>query len=193
MRITLPNWLIVLLIMGNMIGVLFGFTYWYGAQLLENPIYLWPLIPVSPLYAGLFVIALVWLLQKKQVSNLFLFVTSTGLIKYGIWTIFFWLTAKDTGLHWLMIVWLVVSHLFMAFEALILMNYTKQKVWMIPVTIGWFFANDYVHYFRGLLTNKIVIQNVQAEMIVALVLTIIVPCIIWLGSKQQKVKVTVSN
>ena len=189
MRFVLPNWLIVLVIIGNSIGVLFGFTYWYGTQLLENPIYLWPLIPVSPLYAGLFVVGLVLLLQKKRLSDLFLFITSTGLIKYGIWTIFFWLTAKDTGLHWLMIVWLVLSHLCMALEAFVLMSYTKQKGWMIPITIIWFFANDYVHYFRGLLTNKIVIQNVEAEMIVALILTVIVPIIVWFGSKQQKVTV----
>ena len=72
MRISILNWMTVLLIIGNTVGVIFGFTYWYGGQLLENPIYLWPLIPVSPLYAGLFVIALIFIQQKKQLSNLFL-------------------------------------------------------------------------------------------------------------------------
>lgn len=188
MRVKISTSILYLLTLGNIIGVLFGFTYWYGKQLLANAWYLWPLIAVSPLYALFFLIALA-MLRKKKDASFFYYLTAVGLIKYGLWTVLFWSTAKDTGLPFLMIIWLVGSHLVMALEALFVFAHIRPKATHMVSILVWFLLNDYVQYFRGLLTNKIVISNFTFDMVVALVLTVIVPVLVFFVAKAGKINV----
>ena len=182
--------LFLALIIGNLIGVMFGFTYWYSDQLLSSPVWLWPLIPVSPLYALLFVVALV-LIKYKIDNSFFYYLTAVGLVKYGVWTVIFWLGAKYTGVTWLMLVWLVLSHLVMALESVLLFPFIKLKWWYVPVTMAWFLLNDYTHYGLGFLTSKIPVCNVVLAAITAIVLTIIVPILLYFSIKKSKFKIRI--
>lgn len=180
--------IIFLLIIGNIVGAIFGFTWWYGEQLLRSPFYLWIIVAPCPVYASLFVVCFLMILVRIKVHNfitqLLLFVTSTGLIKYGIWTVFFWLSFPmvSNSLPLYIIFWLVVSHLVMAAESFILIKNikTEHNSLFILLSLVWFLTNDFFHYWRGGITNKIEIPNLGIVSCVALFLTLSSPFVVFL-------------
>ncbi|MBW3022940.1 DUF1405 domain-containing protein [Candidatus Woesearchaeota archaeon] len=183
-----------ILIAGNIFGAIFGFTWWYGDQLLRSPWYLWLIVAPCPLYAALFVVCISIILLNFRLKNFFIqllvFITSVGLIKYGIWTVFFWTTySGSSGLQWYMIAWLVVSHSAMAVESVLLVpkiNIKKYGKILVPLSLAWFFLNDFFHYFRNQLTDKIEIPNMDIIFYVAIILTLLSPFIVLLIKKKIK-------
>ena len=57
-----------LLMLGNLLGVIFGFTYWYGPQLLESSLKYWIFIPASPLFALLLVVSALMIYFRKKLG-----------------------------------------------------------------------------------------------------------------------------
>ena len=187
--------ILFLLIAGNIFGAIFGFTWWYGDQLMNSPFYLWLIVAPSPLYAALFVVCFLIILLKFKLKNFFiqllLFLSSAGLIKYGIWTVFFWLSypSARSSLPVYMIAWLAGSHAVMALESGLLIpkiNIKKYGAIFAVLSLGWFFLNDFFHYLRNEITSKIEIPHLNIIFYVAIFLTIISPLIILLIYKKIK-------
>lgn len=177
MASTFDRVLFRILVLGNIIGVLFGFTYWYGAQLLESPLKYWIFIPASPLFALLFATSALMIYFKKKNSVLF-YLTAVGLIKYGIWTVVFWWDNFSTsGLPLWMMYWLIGSHAIMALEAFILFSRIEFRKWHVLLAWIVFGLYDYMHYFGGLVTNKVAV--VKTDMYTAIALTIFVPLVVY--------------
>ena len=185
------GWFLYLLLLGNIIGAVFGFTWWYGEQLKQAKWYLWIFTAPSPMYAALFVVAAILIMirvKDSQATSFFYFITSIGLIKYGIWTIIFWLTfsgAKELG--YLMIAWLVFSHGVMAAESSLLYHKIQLKKYSIPFLLmatAWFLLNDYLNYVGPTMMTKIAIPNWTIASSTAIVLTIISPFLAYFLAKR---------
>ena len=187
--------LLAVLILGNVFGAIFGFTWWYGDQLLKSPWYLWLIVAPCPLYAALFVVCISIILLNFHLKNFFvqllLFLSSVGMIKYGIWTVFFWLSYPSAriSLPIYMIVWLVGGHAVMALEpALIVPKVNVRKYWTIFLflSLAWFFLNDFFHYFRNDITSKIEIPHIGIIFYAAVFLTLLSPFAVWILHKKVK-------
>lgn len=165
-----------ILVIGNVIGAIFGFTYWYGSQLLASSVLYWIFIATCPLYSALFVVCAFMILFKKKNSFLF-YLTAVGLVKFGLWTVIFWMNYTGTPIaNWLFL-WLIFSHGFMALESMILYSRIEFKPWYIIFAWLWFGFNDYVSYGLGFMTNKVAIAS--KEMYVAVVLTAVIPLLVY--------------
>src|SRR3989344_849558 len=189
----LKKTILYLLIIGNVIGAFFGFTWWYGDQLARTAWYWWPVAAPSPLYAALFVVSSALLLFKVKNSvsiSLFHFIASVGLIKYGIWTVIFWLTFPGSSeLGILLVLWLTFSHATMAAESLLLshaidLRNSCRAVSFIIISLLWFGLNDFYHYFYGGMMTKISIPHMSIALITAISLTVIAPFIVFLSVKR---------
>lgn len=165
-----------LLVLGNVLGAIFGFTYWYGSQLLNNSILYWVFIATSPLYALLFVVCAFMIYFRKKNSFLF-FITAVGLVKFGIWTVIFWLGYNAEPIGRLMLYWLVFSHLIMALEASIFFSRIEFRKWYLITAWLWFALNDYMNYSLKFITDKVTIA--PREMYVAIALTILAPLVVY--------------
>lgn len=165
-----------ILVVGNIIGAIFGFTYWYGPQLLASSVLYWIFIATCPLYSALFVVCAFMILFKKKNSFLF-YLAAVGLVKYGLWTVIFWMNYTGTPIaNWLFL-WLIGSHVVMALESMILFSRIEFKLWHVFIAWFWFGLNDYVSYGLGFVTNKVAIAS--REMYVAVVLTAVVPVLVY--------------
>lgn len=177
-----------ILIIGNLLGALYGFIFWYGQQLLNSPFYLWIFIPASPLFVFLFLTCFILLIFRIRNDFLF-FLTATGLVKFGIWTVIFWVTyslQKPFSLG--MILFLVITHLIMVFESIILFGYinlNKRGLFYLFLTYSYFLGYDYFAFFRGTLTNKIAIPSISFSGLVAFILTLLSPVIIYFLVKKK--------
>lgn len=168
-----------LLIIGNILGAIFGFTYWYGPQLLKISVLYWVFVATCPLYALLFVICAFMIYFRKKNSFLF-FITAAGLVKFGIWTVLFWLNAGITEISSLMFYWLIGSHSIMAIEACILFSRIEFKKWHLITAWIWFGLTDYMNYSLKFITDKVAINS--REMYVAIILTVLAPLVVyWLA------------
>lgn len=166
------------LIIGNIIGAIFGFTYWYGPQLLASPFQYWIFIATCPLYAALFVVCALFIWYKKKNSFLF-YLTSVGLVKYGLWTVAFWANYKGAPVNNWMFLWLIFSHSMMVLESVILYSRIEFKKWHVAIAWAWFGLNDYVHYSMQYAAAPFKI--IPTEMYVAIILTVLGPlAVYWL-------------
>lgn len=142
MKKTKLTWLLILI---NLIGFIFG-IYYYLPQLSQNNFLSWVLIIDCPLFALLF--ALILLFDIK--NAFFNFFVSTGLIKYGAWTVFVILLLWDQFiLISAMYPYLLIAHFFMIFEFIFLLpqlKITKKNYLVVPL----FLFNDYADYIWGL-------------------------------------------
>jgi len=189
--------LLFLLIAGNIFGAIFGFTWWYGSQLLNSPWYLWLIVAPCPLYAALFVVCISIILLKFHLKNFFiqllLFLSGVGMIKYGIWTVFFWLSypSARVTLPMYMIAWLVGGHAVMVLESALIIpkiNIKKYGAIFLIISLAWFFLNDFVLYFRNEITSKIEIPHLNLVFYAALFLTAISPFAVLAANKFLKKK-----
>jgi uncharacterized membrane protein YpjA len=192
--------LIVLLLLGNIIGAIFGFTWWYGEQLLNAPWYLWIFTAPSPMYAALFVLCAIMLLLNTSnsgfvsshpgFSSLLFFITSVGLIKYGIWTVVFWLTFPGAAeLGTLMIVWLAFSHGMMALESSLIYHRIRFKKYGLAAlfgTLAFFLLNDYLDYVGPTMMTKIAIPHMDIASVTAFTLTLIAPFLVYFIAKKVR-------
>lgn len=135
----------------NLLGALYGFIFYYGEQLSKTPLHLLVFVPDCPLYAALFALAMVLLWMKKK-FGLFYFITSVGMMKYGIWTMSILLAfnnyffAPATAMLFAI---LFVAHLCAVLESLALVGKVKIQKYFIFIGLAWFLLNDVVDYVVG--------------------------------------------
>ena len=145
------RWLLYLVIIINIAGFTYG-IYYYWNHLLATPWYLLPFVPDCPLYAGMAALCLAVYAAGRRPAWLF-FLTSVGLVKYGIWTV----TVILVGSHMFLsgplmttYLGLAVSHVFLALEVLLFIPLIKSLRWrdVIP-TVAIMYLWDYSDYFWG--------------------------------------------
>ncbi|QLG49218.1 DUF1405 domain-containing protein [Natrinema halophilum] len=137
-------WLVVAI---NLAGTAFGFWY-YGAQLAQTTVVMWPWVPDSPL-ATLFVALAIaaWKVGREQpwLTALAFF----GNVVLGLWTPYTLLVFADSYSY--LPVWmynfLFWSHLAMVVQALVLYRISDFPVWAVAVASVWYGSNLVVDYF----------------------------------------------
>ena len=135
-------WFIVL---ANLGGAVYGFTFFYGNQLLATNPLLWLFVADCPLYALLFAVAFLFrgkarpetlktLFGKVPDLSFLWFVAFLGAMKYGFWTMFvlstypeFYFTSGASLLYGA----IFVGHLFLLFETMLLVGKIKVKDWFL--------------------------------------------------------------
>lgn len=143
----------------NLVGIAYGF-YYYGDQFRVTPIWLWPLVPDSPLavlWAELALLAY-WLLPARARGRwLWLDALAfVGNVQVGLWTCYVLLAYPSFGtLDFLhggpirlnTILW--VGHLGMAALALIYVKGLREAraMWAVGVAAAYYLLNDIVDYF----------------------------------------------
>ncbi|OEF99020.1 hypothetical protein BHF71_10190 [Vulcanibacillus modesticaldus] len=152
------TWFIVLLIIVNLAGSIYGF-YWYKNQLLKTPKEWLIFVPDSPLSSTFFTIFLILYLFKKKVpfieglASIFMF-------KYGVWatTIIIWgaWVVEPSYIKILMVetiswvdVMLMLSHTAMAIEAVLFFRKYSYGFFTIFVVGLLLFLNDFIDYTQN--------------------------------------------
>ncbi|NTW00572.1 MAG: DUF1405 domain-containing protein [Oscillochloris sp.] len=137
----------------NAVGVIWGGVVWYGPMLLDSPLWTWPFIPDCPEAALWATVAFV-LLRYGRDRGWFTAFAAFSCIKYGIWTMLFWLK------HWSVVglsdpefpleLMLFVSHMGLTAEGILLA--TRIGRLAIPPRLGiisWFALSIVVDYGLG--------------------------------------------
>jgi len=159
-------WVLIVL---NFIGFVGGIILWYGDHFLGRAAgkwYLWPFIPDCPGFAFLFIIAFLGLLCGRD-WRLFNTITAYGLIKYGVWTVLYWIAYwLRGGPVELLGMTMFLSHLGMIGEGLYV-SYRissplssksvrgREKMAAgfrrrdVLIAFAWFLLSDYVDYGLG--------------------------------------------
>ncbi len=137
----------IAMVVGNTIGGLVGYPFWYGGQLAATPPYLWVFVPDSPTSALLFVPAYLLIRRQKPGWPLLNAVAAFANLKYGIWTVAFWyLYWQGGGEPGLMGYAMSFTHAVMALEGVYLLHYA----WISPrAALGvwaWFLLHDWADY-----------------------------------------------
>lgn len=137
----------------NMVGVVWGGWIWYGPQLAQAPLWAWPFIPDCPaaaLYATVAFVAL----RYGRAQSWFTAFAAFACVKYGLWTVAFWLRHwSEAGFvagYWPLEVMLFVAHIGLTCEGLILA--TRVGPLGLPARLGvagWFALSVFVDYALG--------------------------------------------
>jgi len=134
----------------NLVGVWFGLIIWYGPMLLRSPAWSLPFIPDCPLAALLGTVALlgVW---KHQRWPFFYALTAFACLKYGAWTLGFWLYYwSDAGIISPLSLLMFITHIGLSIEGLLFVPHIRPL--SLPrrmVVVGWFALSIYVDYGLG--------------------------------------------
>lgn len=136
-------------VIANLFGAVFGGWFWYGPMLLNSPVWALPFIPDCPLAALLGAVGLLALKAGRE-WRWFYALTAFACLKYGAWTVFYWLYAWDiAGFVWNPIeIMLFVTHIGLFIEGLLfvpaigLLSLTGRLV-----VISWFALSIYVDYW----------------------------------------------
>lgn len=137
----------------NAVGVVWGGWVWYGPMLAAAPAWAWPFIPDCPeaaLWATVGFVAL----RYGQHWGWFNAFAAFGCIKYGLWTLAFWLRHwSEAGLvpgYWPMEVMLFVAHIGLTCEGILLA--TRVGRLALPASlavVGWYALSIWVDYGLG--------------------------------------------
>ncbi|MFQ3662651.1 MAG: DUF1405 domain-containing protein [Chloroflexaceae bacterium] len=137
----------------NAVGVVWGGWVWYGPQLAAAPLWAWPFIPDCPLAALLATVAFLGLYYGRQWGWFNAF-AAFACIKYGLWTLAFWLRHwSEAGFvpgYWPLEAMLFVSHIGLTCEGLLLA--TRIGPPGLPVRLGivsWYALSILVDYGLG--------------------------------------------
>jgi uncharacterized membrane protein YpjA len=135
----------------NMVGAVFGSIFWYGPMLTSSPLWALPFIPDCPLAALLGSIGLAGLLFRQRWSWFYALVVF-ACIKYGLWTVAYWLKEWSEGGFTgnpieLM---LFITHIGLFIEGLLFVPYIQPLSWARRAAVtGWFVLSIYVDYGLG--------------------------------------------
>jgi len=137
-------------VVANLIGAVFGGWFWYGPMLLASPLWAWPFIPDCPLAALLGAVALLALWAGKQ-WRWFYALTAFACIKYGIWTIAFWLRQwSGAGEAYPIEIMLFITHIGLLIEGLLFVPHISPLSLRARLgVIGWFGLSLFVDYGLG--------------------------------------------
>ncbi|QKQ98151.1 DUF1405 domain-containing protein [Candidatus Nanohaloarchaea archaeon] len=155
----------------NILGTVFGF-YYYADQLSANPVILWPFIPDSPI-ATLLAAASFLLIAYRRDRELVNAFAVIGNLKYGLWTVFvltYYSEIFYAGNTLPMYLFLLLSHVGMAVQALFLMEISEVELRPLIIAAAWFIVNDLVDYSLGIHT-EIYTSQVFPAMVAAFTLT----------------------
>lgn len=148
-KILSSNKLLWLIFLGNLIGAVYGFVFYYGKQFFVTPLHLWLFVPDCPLFSLLFALAILLIILKKENSHYFFF-TLIGSLKYGFWTVFvllyynwFYFSGQNSFMYSV----LLITHVFLFFEAFLLIKKIKFKLSYLIFPLVFFLANDLSDYF----------------------------------------------
>jgi uncharacterized membrane protein YpjA len=141
--------MLIFLILVNICGFFAGIYYYY-IQLSMTPAYFWIFVIDCPLYTLLMAVVLVMKLKEKR-SDVLNFLTSAGLIKYGLWTGIVVFLYRDLFFAVNPVIYslLFPLHIGMILEGIILIPHFKTSVNFFLPVLGWFLLNDYMDYFIG--------------------------------------------
>lgn len=166
------KWFMAALIIIDFLGSIYGY-YWYRYQLAENPWYLWPFIPDSPLSTTLTGLVLLLLLLDKNWPWLQLLAYTT-IIKYGLWAVILISHFGLTGGSMTPEIWMLwFSHWGMALEGFIYLRHLKVSFGQWAVVGTWIFFNDFMDYGVGLHPYLYTPDQWTLAMVSAVVLTAI--------------------
>lgn len=137
-------------VVANLLGAVIGGVVWYGPMIAASPIWALPFIPDCPLAALLGTVALFGL-RAGRPWRAFYALTAFFCVKYGLWTIFFWLrqwTASGVALP--VEIMLFVTHIGLLCEGLLLVPHIGRlslpaRMWVI----AWFALSVFVDYGLG--------------------------------------------
>ena len=130
------------------VAAVFAGIYFYAGQLAATPLPLLIFVPDCPLYVFL---ALLIILGAVK-NDLFSFIVSVGMVKYGLWTVFVLLFHANAYFAPEMLVIssiFVLGHLGMAAEGLALLPKARIAVSAMALSILWFLVNDFSDYVLG--------------------------------------------
>jgi uncharacterized membrane protein YpjA len=144
-----------LVIAANIVGAAWGFVFYYGDRLASTPLPLVLFVPDCPLYVSFFVISALLIASgrtKSWLSQLFIFVTSVGLMKYALWTMFvilffnsYFLSPAALGEYIL----LFILHFLALLEVFAFVGKVDLKWIFVAVAVVWLVFNDSVDYILG--------------------------------------------
>ncbi|NEU31162.1 DUF1405 domain-containing protein [bacterium LRH843] len=139
------KWVIVLLLMINIPGTIYGYV-WYASQLAITPPIFLAFVPDSPTASLFFVFVLIAFLLNRH-WRLVEALAAVTLIKYGIWAVVMNYAITWTGgtLNWVHYM-LILSHAGMAVQAILYMPYYRIKWWHLAVAGVWTVHNDIIDY-----------------------------------------------
>lgn len=143
------GWLLFLLCV-NLVGFLFG-IYYYWNQLMRTSPLLWVFVIDCPLFVLLFAYICWQNMQEREVPDMFKFLTSVGLIKYGLWTVFvvWYFGSVFFSLSPTLYSILFPLHIGMMAEGFVLLpRFKAEKRHALPVLI-WFLLCDVLDYSIG--------------------------------------------
>jgi uncharacterized membrane protein YpjA len=138
-------------VIANLVGTVFGVIVWYGPMLQASPLWTFPFIPDCPLAALLGSIGLLALRGRRRWSFFYALV-AFACIKYGVWTVAYWLREWSVGGFYgdPMEVVLFITHIGLLIEGLLFVPHIGP---LSPVgragVIGWFALSIYVDYGLG--------------------------------------------
>lgn len=147
-EIALQKPVIIAIVLVNVLGAAFGF-YYYTPQFGETVPLLWIFVADSPLATLSIALSLMLHLRGKPsgLIDAFAFISN---LKYGLWTVFvlafyfdsFW--AINSAPIYL---FLFSSHLLMAIQSFLVLEYTDFSFEWLTVSAVWFLLNDSLDYF----------------------------------------------
>lgn len=144
------TWLVVAV---NLAGTGFGF-YYYREQFAATAPHLWLFVADSPIATLLIAASLVLFLRSRE-SGLVDALAFIANLKYGLWTGFvlvFYFDTFFTQNPVEMYIFLLLSHLGMALQAFLVLDYTDFDWRHLAIAAGWFVLNDLLDYFLDLHT-----------------------------------------
>ena len=131
----------------NVLAVIMG-MYFYAGQLALTPLPLLIFVPDCPLYVFLTILVILGIVRNE----LFSFIVSIGMVKYGLWTVFVLLFYSGhyfaPGMLAVSVVF-VLGHLGMALEGFALLPARRVGASALALAIAWFLMNDFSDYFLG--------------------------------------------
>ncbi len=136
------NVLLFVLAAANLFGTGLGLIFYYMQIKAANPL-LWIFIPDCPLYIFLATLCYLKLVKGELLRT----AIASGLLKYGIWTIFVLLYySSDFMVDWIGPV-LLVEHVGMAAQFAFFAKRFEKK--HLAIAAGWFLLNDFADYVLG--------------------------------------------
>lgn len=138
----------------NIAGTAFGFFFYYP-QLGDNPLYLWPFIPDSPL-ATVFAALTFMLIAHRKRNSIVESIAVIGNLKYGLWTVFVLIYYSEifySGNPLWMYLFLLFSHLAMAIQAVFVAEISEINIKAFLLASSWFILNDVIDYSLGIHTR----------------------------------------
>jgi uncharacterized membrane protein YpjA len=137
-------------VIANLLGAVIGGLWWYGPMLWESPLWALPFIPDCPLAALLGSIALFGLRAGKRWSWFYALTAFFGM-KYGAWTIIFWMRQWSiSGQAFPIEIFMVITHIGLFIEGLLFVPHIGPL--SLPkrfAVIGWFALSIFVDYGLG--------------------------------------------